>query len=197
MYSLFTLLIGAIISVMVLFNGELTQIYGTYIASVIIHIVGVLFAIILCIIRKENFKIPKTIPVWAYLGGVIGVLTTLSNNYAFNKISMTSLVALGLLGQSLTSIILDSFGLFGTKKIKLRFSSLIGFIPALIGILVMMDKSISGSFLAVLISIFAGVCVVLTRTANSRLSIETSPLIGSFINHIVGLPICVVILFIR
>lgn len=195
MFYLLALLIGLLISVMVSLNGSLTAVYGTYTAAMIIHIVGVIGALLLCLIRKEKITFKSAAPLWAYFGGAIGVLSTLFNNYSFGHITMTSLVALGLLGQSLTSLLLDSFGWLGMEKHPLKAVSLIGFLPAAAGIILMLDSSVttSGAALAVLLSLGAGVTIVLSRTVNARLSKETSPLIGSFINHLVGLPICIVL----
>lgn len=191
MYYLLSILVGSVISVMVFLNGKLTAGYGTYLAAVIIHIVGVVFAGAICYVKKE--KVRSRAPLWAYMGGATGVLTTLFNNYAFGRISMTSIVALGLLGQTLFSVTLDSFGWLGVKKHQSNKYSVIGYLAAVIGIFVMIDQTASGALFAVILSLFAGVTVVLSRTINSRLSIETSPIVGSFINHVVGLPICIVL----
>lgn len=193
MYYLLAILAGVVISTMVSLNGELTQAYGTYSAAVIIHVVGVIFAIILCVARKEKILIKSGAPIWAYLGGAIGVLTTLFNNYAFGRITMTSIVALGLLGQSLASVIFDSFGWLGIEKRQIKKNSVIGFLLAIVGIFLMMDQSVSMAMPAVILSLGAGITVVLSRMVNYRLSKETSPLVGSFINHLVGLPICIVL----
>jgi transporter family-2 protein len=105
---------------------------------------------------------------------------------------MTSIVALGLLGQSIASILFDHFGLFGIEKRKIHKSSIVGYAAALIGIIVMLDHSASDSVVAIVLTFLAGCNVVLSRTINSKLSLQTSPLIGSLINHAVGLPICVI-----
>lgn len=194
MYYLLSILTGVVISVMVCLNGGLTAAYGNYTAAVIIHVVGVLFASTICVLRREKLGIKKQVPNWAYLGGAIGVLTTVFNNYAYGYISMTSIIALGLLGQSVSSVLLDYFGWLGLKKRQLGKSSAVGYFTALIGIFVMMDNSVSAAAFSVLLSLGAGVTVVLSRTINARLSMGTSPLIGSLINHLVGLPICIVLL---
>ena len=109
MYNMLSLLTGVVIAVMVAVNGGLSQHYGIFIAAVIIHIVGVLFAFFLCVVLKRKISFKK-LPLWLYTGGAIGVLTTVFNNFAFGRISMTSIVALGLLGRlqpHWQSIVLD------------------------------------------------------------------------------------------
>ena len=54
MYYFLALLVGVVISVMVSLNGGLTQAYGAYGAAVIVHVVGVVFALALCLIKKEK-----------------------------------------------------------------------------------------------------------------------------------------------
>lgn len=194
MYNLLAVLTGMIISVMIAVNGGLTKVYGAYLAAVIIHLVGVFFALFLCIVGKRKIQIRSTAPKWAYLGGVIGVLTTFCNNCAYGKISMTSIVALGLLGQSVTAVVLDSHGFLGIPPKKMKKTTWIGFAPAIVGIFIMLDKSVSASIAAVLISFAAGISIVLSRTINARLSRETGPLNGSLINHLAGLPVCIILL---
>ncbi|MEM1485568.1 DMT family transporter [Oscillospiraceae bacterium PP1C4] len=193
MYYLLSILAGVVISAMVSLNGGLTASYGNYSAAVIIHIVGVIFAASICVIRKERIQIKSRAPLWAYFGGTIGVLTTLFNNYAYGRVTMTSIVSLGLLGQSISSVVLDSFGWLGVEKRRTRKGSVVGYLAAIIGIFIMMDNSVSEATFAVVLSLSAGITVVLSRTVNSRLSTETSPLVGSFINHLAGLPICIVL----
>ena len=193
MYYSIAAMTGVLISVMVFLNGDLTQVYGSYNTAVIIHVVGVVFALALCFIRKEKPLQKINAPFWAYLGGAIGVLTTFFNNWAYSLISMTSIVALGLLGQSVTSNLIDCFGLFGMKKRPIRWTTWVGFAISLFGVYFMLDSSVSGAAFAIVISIGAGVTIVLSRTVNARLAEETGPIAGSFVNHLVGLPICIIL----
>lgn len=184
------LLAGALISVMVTINGKLTGCVGGYAAAVVIHIVGTAFAAILCLIRRERIFKKRGVPAWAYLGGVIGVFSTLFNNFAFGKISVTSITALGLLGQSVASALIDGFGLMGMPKRGVKKFTWAGMIISLVGVGVMLDGSVASAVIAVLVSIGAGITVVLSRTVNARLSEKSGALVGSFFNHLIGLPCC-------
>ena len=191
MYQFLSFIIGVVIAVMISVNGTLSGCYDTFRSAVIIHVVGVIFATILYCLKKEKKPLLRQGPLWIYLGGALGFLTTVFNNFSFEYISMTSIVALGLFGQMLTSAFVDSLGLLGMEKYPFRKSSLLGFCFALIGVASMLDFSISSSLLAVLLSIGGGITVVLSRTVNARLSEKTGALGGSLINHLVGLPITI------
>ena len=197
MYKFLGLFTGVIIAIMVSINGVLTIQFGIFTAAIIIHIVGILFSFVLLKSTGKSLCIKNNlIPIWLYLGGMIGVLTTVFNNFAFGKISMTSIIALGLFGQSLFAILIDCFGFLGMEKIPFRFSSLVGLIFSSIGIIIMLDHSIGLAIYAVFLSIFAGITVVLSRTVNAKLAKYTGELQSSFINHVMGLPVTILFFFI-
>lgn len=193
MYQLLALLAGLTIAVLVTINGYLSAQYGLFLAAVIIHIVGSLFAWLVCLVKKEKSQAQEHIPIWFYLGGAFGVLTTLFNVFAFEHISMTSIIALGLLGQTVISLIIDRFGLFGMEKRPFQKFSFIGLAFALAGILLMLDSSVAQAVFAVFLSFCAGITVVLARSVNARLAKEVGPVHSALINHLVGLPITVII----
>lgn len=195
MYDLLSLLAGVMVAFLVAINGGLTAQYGVFGAAVIIHIVGSFFAFLLMKIRRQNVSFQRSIPWWMYIGGMIGVLTIAFNNFAYGKISLTGIIALGLFGQTVTSLVIDGFGLFGMRKYPFKKSTLIGLAFAAVGILVMLDNSAGSALYAVTLSFFGGVTVVLSRTVNAGLSENIGALQGSFINHIVGLPVTVCALF--
>lgn len=193
MYELLALLTGLMLSVMISVNGLLSDKYGALWAAVIVHVVGVLSALILCQFKKEKKKMTGYAPVWIYLGGVIGAFTTLCNNAAFGYISMTSIVALGLLGQAVMSLAIDCFGLFGMVRRPFQKKSLTGLVFSLAGIAIMLDDTVREAAYAVCFSLFAGITIVLSRTVNARLADKTGALEGSFINHLAGLPVTIII----
>ena len=195
MYNILSVLIGAIIAIMIAINGQLTNFHGIFIAAVIIHIVGSIFAYATLKITRQNIRLTKTIPLWFYLGGALGVITTFCNNLAFGKISLTSIVALVLLGQTIASLFIDSFGLFGMKKYPFQKYSLIGLSLAVAGIIFMLDAPSTSGIIAMILSFIAGITVVLSRTCNAKLAEKIGILQGSLMNHLIGLPFCVVILF--
>lgn len=188
MYGFFSLLSGVSIAVMVAVNGRLSAGAGTLAATVIIHAAGVLFALLCCALQKHKRPLWGHKPGWIYTGGAIGVFTTIFNCFAVGRISMTSIMALGLLGETVTSLFVDTFGLLGMEKQPLRKHALIGLCFAAGGVCVMLDSSVSGALVPVVLVLLTGVTMVLSRTVNARLAAEVGGLRGSFINHLVGLP---------
>lgn len=193
MYSWISVLIGCIIAGMVAVNGGLSARYGVFRAAVIIHIVGTVFALAAIAVRREKLRLHRAIPPLLFAGGVIGVTTTVCNNFAFGKISMTSIIALGLFAQTLTSVCIDGFGLLGMEKHRLSVSRGIGLAFAAVGIGIMLRGTNPAALAAIALSLLSGVSVVLSRTVNAGLSAHIGALQGSFVNHLVGLPVTVAV----
>lgn len=120
MQDLFSVLLGVLIAIMTMFNGCLSNATGNFISTVIIHIIGLFSIIVVLLIRKSKIKIQKGIPFYLYSAGAIGVFTILFSNMSFSALGVSITLSLGLLGQTLSSIIIDHFGLLGMKVIKFQ-----------------------------------------------------------------------------
>ncbi len=126
MYYFLSVLAGVLIAGMVVQNGRLADFYGVYASTLFIHVVGLLFSLVFMAAKREPLR-PKHHPAFKYyIGGVVGVATTLFNNMAFGHISISAILALTLLGQSITSFFIDSFGLFEMEKHPLDNRKLFG-----------------------------------------------------------------------
>jgi len=170
---------------MVVFNGELTSFYGVYISTAIIHIVGLIFVSILCVLKKIPL-ITKKISFLLYTGGAIGVLTILFNNLAFNKISVSAIVALSLLGQAITSIIIDNYGFFDMPKQVFNKKKYISLLFMILGVIYMLSTFNSVMIVPIILSFLTGITVVTSRTINARLAQKTSMLASTWYNYLVG-----------
>ena len=159
-----SLLTGILISVMVAVNGVLTERYGVYSATVIIHVAGLLLISASALIKRER-PFAKMQAWHLYLGGAIGVFTTVFNNLAYGRISVSAILALGLFGQSITGILIDQYGWLGMPKYPFNKQKLVGFALLLGGIVAMTDRF---ELVAVLVSLATGVTVVASRTVFLR-----------------------------
>ncbi|WP_028042492.1 DMT family transporter [Candidatus Stoquefichus massiliensis] len=138
MIILLALISGMIITVMNIFNGHLSDYYGVYVSTVVIHFIGLCTFVVMMVIKKEKISFQKHIPLILYSGGVIGVLTVVFNVMTVGELGAALLTALGLLGQMIISLILEQQGWLGTIKKKLTLSKMMSLIVVMIGIGVMM-----------------------------------------------------------
>ncbi|MBA4347768.1 MAG: hypothetical protein C0413_02835, partial [Clostridiales bacterium] len=177
MYYLISLFIGILVAVMITVNGGLTTLYGVYSAAVIIHIVGLILISSIIIFRREK-PFAKRHPWYFYLGGVLGVATTASTNFAFGKISVSAILAVSLFGMSIAGVLTDQFGLFGMRKHPFRAYQVPGILLVLGGIMWMMNDGFS---LWPVLAVFgAGFLIVIGRSYNARLASSTSVFVSTF-----------------
>ena len=182
MYSLAALLAGVLIAVMVAFNGELSMLYGVYAATALTHLVGLAVVLPLCIAGREKL-FAKNVPWYLYLGGVMGVLITVCNNISFGRISVSSMLALGLFAQSILGFAVDHYGLMGMPRHPFGSKKLFGLALTFAGIAVMTDTF---DALAVSASLLAGAVLLVSRTISARLAERTSLRVSTFYNYLIG-----------
>lgn len=194
MYSLLTLLAGILISIMVAFNGSLAGYSGVYSAVVISYIIAIIFGIVYLLIRKESLLPKNKLPWWVFSSGAISVFSAVCSNYAFGKISMIAITALGLLAQTVTSLLIDLFGLFGFEKRKAGAATWICVAISFAGMIIMMIGTDMAVATALILSFAAGISLVLSRMLSASLAKSVSPMASTTITHMVGLPCAIIVL---
>ncbi len=137
MYNFLSLLIGAFISIMIAFNGELSDGLGNHFSLVIIHLIGFLAILGILIFKKIKISFRNSVPLYLYSAGAISVFTVMFNNLSYAALGVSLPIALGLLGQLLTSLAFDNYGILGMRKIPFNMKKLLGLLIILIGISVM------------------------------------------------------------
>jgi len=132
--SIFT---GIVLAIMISLNGGLGNISGNYASSVIIHFVGLIGIIFVLIFTKSKIKNLKGIPFYMFTGGLIGILTVLFTNIGFMGLGVSLTVSLSLLGQLVTSLVIDHFGYFNMTVVEFDKKKILGLIVIIAGIYVM------------------------------------------------------------
>lgn len=132
--SVFT---GVILAIMVSLNGCVSNAAGNYVSSVIIHFIGLIGIIFVLIFTKSKIKNLKGIPFYMFSGGLIGVLTVLFTNASSGVLGVSLTVSLTLLGQLVTSLVIDNFGYFNMPIVKFDKRKILGLVIIITGIYVM------------------------------------------------------------
>ncbi len=182
-YNTLSVLTGILIAIMIAVNGGLSEITGIYSSSIIIHLVGMLLMAVTMLCKKINpFK--NIQPWYCYMGGVMGVFATVGNNYAFEPLGVSALLALGLLGQSVTGLFIDHFGLFGMKVYKVSPMKLLPLSVMFLGVIFMIRQF---HLAAMILSFLVGVALVIQRVSNGALAVRTSLIVSTTYTYIIGL----------
>jgi len=193
-YYIFSMLTAILVATMIVTNGGLSNVYGAYLSTVMIHAIGLITVSIVCIYKRKKVFRDK-LPFVLHLGGAIGFASTVSNNIAFGKLSVSAIIALGLFAQSLTALIIDQYGLFHMPKQPSQKSRIIGIIFTIVGITYMLSGT-GLSIVPVLLSCLAGISIILARTVNARLADETNIYTSTWYNFFTGMVVSLVFLFV-
>lgn len=137
MYNFLSLFTGILITIMISFNGILSSYVGNYTSTLIIHIIGFIILTLVLLFKKYKIKLSKNIPIILYSAGVIGVFTVLFNTISFSALGASLTISLGLLGQTVSSLIIDSFGLMKMQKIEFQRKKIFGVSIIILGIVIM------------------------------------------------------------
>jgi len=178
---------GMIISVMIMINGMFANHSGVYTSAFLIHLSG-FAAITLSVFIKGDFKklFRTRLPLYVYTGGVVGVMTILFNNMAYSKIDVSAILALTLLGQSVTSLFFDHFGFLGMKTVRFSWRKITGIAFVLLGVLFMISLNDITKLVPIVLSFITGITIVLSRTINGKLAVETNVNISTWFNYLTG-----------
>ena len=196
MYYFISVLIGMMTSAMIAANGQMGVVWGEYPASVLIHMIGLVFTILVLVIKKGWLRLKKGISFWLYLGGAIGVGTVVFNNFAYGRISVLAITALSLLGQCLSSVVIDQFGLLGMPRRPFQSSKISGLVIIFCAIGILLYSGDISSWSAVLVSLLSGITVTVSRVINAGLGEKYTVLQGTFFNFLTGLIVSIALLLI-
>jgi transporter family-2 protein len=107
--SLVALLAGSCVGLSRILNSSIAQVFGPIPSSIINHLVGFIFLLLVIGSFIGFQKIPQlsSIPLYALAGGAFGVVFVALNNFLVPKIGIAQTTILVTAGQMMGSYILD------------------------------------------------------------------------------------------
>ncbi|MBK5241736.1 DMT family transporter [Clostridium sp.] len=113
LYIISAALCGCFIILSMIINSHLAKKVGVFQGTLVNYIVGLLTTILLIIIVRNfvdlSYNDYSKIPLWALLGGLIGVMVVASSNVVIPKIPTIYTTLLIFIGQIFTGILIDYF----------------------------------------------------------------------------------------
>jgi bacterial/archaeal transporter family-2 protein len=82
----------------------------------------------------------QTAPLWAFLGGVLGIGYVLGNILAIPRLGVAGTICSAITGQIIGSYLIDMFGWFGVEKLAFSSTRLIGIILLFMGVVLVTKK---------------------------------------------------------
>ena len=118
---------GSVMSIQGVMNTRLSDKIGLYETNMIVQ--GTAFAlsvIAALLLGKNGFGGIREINRWYLLGGVLGLVITISVMLSMKGLSPTAAVSIILIAQLLTAAIIDYFGLMDSEKLPFLWNKYIG-----------------------------------------------------------------------
>jgi transporter family-2 protein len=108
------------LSVQVGMNSQLRRtLHNANSAALISFLVGTFGLIALLLATRAEMPARETfasVPLWAWFGGLLGAFYVASSTVVASQLGTTSLLALALLGQLATALVIDHFGWLGLPE---------------------------------------------------------------------------------
>ena len=118
------------LSVQVGMNSQLRRtLQSANTAALISFLVGTAGLILLLLVTRTGAPSRDTlasVPLWAWFGGLLGAFYVASSTVVASQLGTTSLLALALLGQLATALVLDHFGWLGLPENPITLTRLGG-----------------------------------------------------------------------
>jgi transporter family-2 protein len=125
---------GALLSLMVLCNAEVTRRTDALLGSLLPHATGTVAALLLLALLPRPAVSEPSAPRWAYLGGLSGALTVMLSSVAANTaLALSGTLALGLVGQTAFALAADRWGFLGLPRRRATTRSLLSLVLILGG----------------------------------------------------------------
>ena len=108
-FIIISVISGAIVVISRILNTRLSEKIGLLESSFFNYLTGLLSALILFVILKDKFTLSQlsTLPVWAYLGGVLGIIVVILSSVVTPKMSSFYITLIIFIGQLFSGIIID------------------------------------------------------------------------------------------
>jgi len=134
LYIILAVLCGCITIISMIINSHLSKKIGVFQGAFINYAVGLISTILLLTIVKNSVDLSFSsfdgIPLWALLGGLLGVMVVSASNIVIPKIPTIYTTLLIFIGQLFTGILIDYFRVGFVSKGKI-----IGGLLILIGLI--------------------------------------------------------------
>jgi transporter family-2 protein len=122
-------------------NGALGRKVGIIEAAFISFLIGTIFlSIMLLFLRKGNISLVWDVPKWQLTGGLLGAFYILTMVIAVPKIGIAASVVTLIVGQLLSSSLLDHFGVMSGKPIPIDGKRVIALVMMLVAMFLYYKK---------------------------------------------------------
>lgn len=136
------ILVGAAMSVQGVMNTRLGEKVGTLETNAFVQLIGFLLALLIAVFfGKGNIRLLPQAPWYAWLGGVLAPVITLTVMWAIGSLTPTVAISAILLSQLTVAALIDVFGWLGAEKMPFSWEKWVGVALMVGGVILMKIKT--------------------------------------------------------
>lgn len=208
MFIILGIFIGFILPIQTSINTKLSHVFRSPIVSTTIScVIGGIPLLALTLLHEGTLFISTeqmaNIPWWAWTSGLLGILYLMNCIILFQKLGASQAAILPILGQIVTSLMVDYFGWFNSPIVPFHLLKALGIVLVIIGVFGTVPKTSVQTtqskyhVLYQLLGIFTGAITALQTAISGRLgSLLQSSLKASSISFLVSVLICLLLLIV-
>ena len=133
---IFSAIAGAAMSIQGVMNTRLSDKIGLYESNVFVQGTAFLFSLIaVWFLGKGNFKEIGQVNKFYLLGGLIGLIITITVMLGVGKLGPTVAISTILISQLLVAAIIDAFGIMDSEKVAFTWTKYVGLALMLGGVI--------------------------------------------------------------
>ncbi|KZZ83479.1 MULTISPECIES: DMT family transporter [Bacillaceae] len=134
---IFSIMGGIFITLQGVFNSRMSEDLGVWRTNALIHLIGFTLSIVVySFIRDGRVSGLKEVPPFYLIGGLFGGLIVFGEMSAINELGVAFAVSVLLIAQLLCAFIIDSKGLFGAVKERVKKRHWIGIGIMILGVFI-------------------------------------------------------------
>lgn len=138
---LFSIIAGAAMSIQGVMNTRLGDRIGLYETNALVQGIAFVCSIItLMFLGKGDIKAIRSVNKLYLLGGVLGIVITITVMLAIKNLGATVAICIILISQLLVAALIDAFGLFNSDKIPFGWQKYVGIALMIVGVILFKCK---------------------------------------------------------
>lgn len=127
---------GAAMSIQGVWNTRLSEKIGLFESNVMVQGTAFLLGLlVMFFFGKGNWRELSNTPKLYWLGGVLGIVITVTVMLSIKNLSPTYAISVILISQLLVAALIDAFGLFGSEQVPFLWNKYVGLILMIGGVL--------------------------------------------------------------
>lgn len=130
---------GALMSVQGVFNTAVTKQTSVWLAASFVQFLALIVCVIAWFVTGSEGSVSmlfKVTPKYFLLGGALGAFITYTVIQSISALGPAKAIMIIVTAQLLLAYFIELFGLFGTDKVEFSWRKLIGFVVAIVGVLI-------------------------------------------------------------